>query len=52
MRKRVLILAFGFVDLNAQAGEIHNAVQAGELARVKELVAKDPKAVSEKEGLS
>jgi ankyrin repeat protein/L-ascorbate metabolism protein UlaG (beta-lactamase superfamily) len=43
------ILAFAIFVLNVQAGEIHDAVRAGDLAKIKALVAKDPKVVNEKE---
>jgi ankyrin repeat protein/L-ascorbate metabolism protein UlaG (beta-lactamase superfamily) len=41
----VAILAIAFVAIPARAAEIHDAVRAGNLAQVKALVAKDPKAV-------
>lgn len=45
----VAILALALVVLKAQAGEIHDAVQAGDLAKIKALMAKDPKVVNEKD---
>jgi ankyrin repeat protein/L-ascorbate metabolism protein UlaG (beta-lactamase superfamily) len=46
-----VFLVFSGLILFAQAGEIHNAVRAGDLAKVKALVAKDIKVVNEKDDL-
>jgi ankyrin repeat protein len=53
MIKRVLISAllavvFG-ISAAAFASEIHEAVRAGDLAKIKALVVKDPKVVNEKD---
>ena len=45
----VAILAFMFFIPFTRAGEIHDAVRAGDLAKVKALVAKDAKVVNEKD---
>jgi ankyrin repeat protein/L-ascorbate metabolism protein UlaG (beta-lactamase superfamily) len=42
----VAILALAFVVIPSRAAEIHDAVRAGDLAQIKALVAKDPKAVN------
>ena len=50
MRKNFILFIFLTVlTISMNAQDLHNAVQAGDLARVKTLVAKDPKAVNEKD---
>ncbi len=50
MKKIFALLALLLFVSYVQSAEIHDAVRAGDLAKIKALVAKDPRVVNEKDG--